>query len=213
MWSFLTILLALNALIGLIALEWSWYKFRRFRNPNKDLDILYPAYRRNDSPHWQKWKLYPGAMTLMIPRILIGTILAINLIIWLKLFMLGHTDGNPIVGCRRAILSFFYKMHVHLQCAFTWFTRVKWQRISSEQVGNYEEYLGTVDQQKHYQTESAAIDDRVPKRGPGNPSAIVCNHHGWLEIMSLIASPIHPGFTPKSEVKTLPLLGKLTDGV
>ena len=81
----------------------------------------------------------------MIPRILIGILLAIHLIIWLKILMLGHTDGNPIVGCRRAILSFFYKMHVHLQCAFTWFTRIKWQQISTEQVGHYEEYLGTLD--------------------------------------------------------------------
>ena len=53
----------------------------------------------------------------------------------------------------------------------------------------------------------------MPKRGPGNPSVIVCNHHGWLEIMSLIASPVHPGFTPKEEVQSMPLLGKLTDGL
>ena len=132
MWSFGTILLALNALTGLIILEWSWFKFRRFRNPNRDLDALYPGIRRNDSPNWKKWKLYPGAMTLMLPRLIITTLIAISLLIWLNLFMLGHTEGDPITGCRRSILTFLYKLHVHFQCAIGWFTRVKWCRISSE---------------------------------------------------------------------------------
>ena len=42
----------MNALFGLIIFEHSWYKFRRFRNPNKDLDALYPAYRRDDALRW-----------------------------------------------------------------------------------------------------------------------------------------------------------------
>ena len=71
-------LLALNALVGLAFFEWSWYKFRRYRNPNAALDAIYPAYRRNDAKHWQKWKLYPGALTILIPRVLlIGVLFSI----------------------------------------------------------------------------------------------------------------------------------------
>ena len=114
MWSFGTILLALNAFCGLCMMEWAWHKFRRFRNPNRDLDVLYPAYRRDDATKWKKWKLYPGAMTILIPRILISVLVAISLVIWLNIFMLGHTKDTPITGCRRAILSFFYKLHTHL---------------------------------------------------------------------------------------------------
>ena len=53
----------------------------------------------------------------------------------------------------------------------------------------------------------------MPKRGPGNVSAIVCNHTGWLEIFALIASPVHPGFTPRIETKEVPVLNKLTEGL
>ena len=31
--------------------------------------------------------------------------------------------------------------------------------------------------------------------------------------MALIGSPVHPGFTPKAEVKNMPLLNKLTEGL
>ena len=47
----------------------------------------------------------------------------------------------------------------------------------------------------------------------GNPSAIVCNHTGWLEIYALIASPVHPGFTPRVEMRTMPGINKLTEGL
>ena len=53
----------------------------------------------------------------------------------------------------------------------------------------------------------------MPKRGPGNPSAIICNHTGWLEIHALIASPIQPGFTPRIEMRDMPIMNKLTEGL
>ena len=85
-------------------------------------------------------------MTILWPRMILATLTAISLVIWLNIFMLGHTQGAPITGCRKSCLSFFYKLHVHIQCAVGWFTRVKWVRLSQEKVEFYEEYLGTVDE-------------------------------------------------------------------
>ena len=42
------ILLLINAVLGIIAFEWAWFKFKRFRNPNKELSALYPGLRRDD---------------------------------------------------------------------------------------------------------------------------------------------------------------------
>jgi len=42
---------------------------------------------------------------------------------------------------------------------------------------------------------------------------VVCNHTGFLEILSLIASPLHPSFTPKIEFKNAKLLGPLCRGL
>jgi len=62
------ILILLNAIFGAILLEISWAKLSRFRNPNAELDEHFPAFRRTDALTWRKWKLYPGAVTIMIPR-------------------------------------------------------------------------------------------------------------------------------------------------
>ena len=54
---------------------------------------------------------------------------------------------------------------------------------------------------------------RVPKRGPGRPAVIVCNHLGFIEIMAMICSPLSPGFTPKAELEALPFIGTLAVGL
>jgi len=87
--SFWNIIIFLNAFCGWMCLEWSWRKFRRFRNPNKDLDAIYPCYARADCAKWQKWKLYPGAVTILIPRMLFGAIVAMALLVWLNIIMMG----------------------------------------------------------------------------------------------------------------------------
>ena len=83
-------------------------------------------------------------MTIMIPRLLLATILAFHLIFWLHILLLGHEEGTPITGCRKACLSFVYKAHAHMQAGLAFFTRVTWTNVSEDQVNNYEEYLGTV---------------------------------------------------------------------
>ena len=61
---------ALNAILGRIAFEYSWAVTYNLRKGRKDLDEVYPAQVRGDDLS-QKWKFYPGAMVLFIPRLLI----------------------------------------------------------------------------------------------------------------------------------------------
>lgn len=43
------ILLATNAILGLIAFEWAWCKLLRFRKPIPELENAMPAFRRQDA--------------------------------------------------------------------------------------------------------------------------------------------------------------------
>ena len=95
------ILLGANAILGLVAFEWAWYKTRRFRNPILELDTQFPELRRLDAPKWAKWKHYPGAVTLMIPRLLIFFTIIILLGILLNIFLICHDRSRPITGCRK----------------------------------------------------------------------------------------------------------------
>ena len=47
--SWQVILLILNAVLGIIIIEWSWAKNHRFRNPIKELNDLVPEWSRDDA--------------------------------------------------------------------------------------------------------------------------------------------------------------------
>ena len=49
----------------------------------------------------------------------------------------------------------------------------------------------------------------MPKRGPGRSSMILCNHFGFMEILTEVISPLSPSFTPKAIVETFPIVSGL----
>ena len=59
------IFLIVNAVIGLMMFEYSWYQMKAIREVNEERDSKYPAFRRYDAKHWQKWKFYFGALTYL----------------------------------------------------------------------------------------------------------------------------------------------------
>lgn len=146
-YSLWNIIIILNAFFGWLYLEWAWAKFRRFRNPNKDLDAIYPAYTRTDCQKWQKWKLYPGAVTIAGPRALFGILASISLLFWLNICLFGLEKGVPIHGFRRKCLQFIYWFHAHIISLGTFFCLSQYRYVSKDEVGNYEEYLGSQQEQ------------------------------------------------------------------
>lgn len=86
---FLKFLICLNAILGLAMFEWAWFSLRRFRNPNLELDAIYPAYRRVDALNWRKWRFYPGAVTLFIPRFLLSLVLVVSMYLWATVLLIG----------------------------------------------------------------------------------------------------------------------------
>ena len=53
---------------------------------------------------------------------------------------------------------------------------------------------------------------QIKKQGQ-NVSTIVSNHLGFHEIINMILSPLHPGFTPKADLASAPFVGTLAKGL
>lgn len=142
--SWQVILLLLNASLGLILFEWAWYKNRRWRKPITELDILLPAFRRTDAEHWHKWMLYPGAVTLLIPRFLFGVVLVFVLCILIKIGLICQPMDEPITGCRKHFIRWSYRIITFLFQFFSNFNFVTWKHLSMQDVNYYEDWLGPV---------------------------------------------------------------------
>ena len=142
---------------------------------------------------------------------------------------------EPIRGCRRVLVRWTFKMFVFFFQLASNFVIATHHRISMDDVDYYQKWLGPREEQEreqiedvfnenavgnhHSQHNSTDYSDnfpspmanknarRVPRRGKGPPATVVCNHIGWIEVMSMIQSPLHPGFTPKDSLQNAPLLG------
>lgn len=151
-------------------------------------------FARFDAPHWKKWQFYPGALTVMLPRIIIGVLIAVISIIFVNILLIGQRKSEPIAhGCRKFLLRFVYKLFAKLQSFLSFWTLISYEYTQNT---DYSEYLG---------------HDSVENDKP--VSVVVCNHTGFLEILALILSPIHPAFTPKAEHANSRLLGPLCRGL
>lgn len=200
------------------------------------------AFKRLDAQRWSKLWLYPGAMTICIPRFLVGCVFGLCIVILTSVLLIGQPQNMPITGCRKVLIRWINKLFVTLFSLFTNFSILSWKYVTEEEVNFYEEYLGPkslreqnkanrdgisprnqndLEHNQGYSTnsdsESAAgiphSYTRIPARGPGPASTVVCNHMGWSEILCLIASPLHPGFTPKSDLANVPILGTICRGL
>lgn len=146
------LILAVNAIVGLILFEWAWAKTGRFRNPINELNAQFPELARLDAPLWSKWKLYPGAVTLLIPRIFSMLFFGLIMVFCLNVILIGHDSSRPITGCRKALVRGVMFVGTNTVAIFGFFTYLGHGYMTSEHVNNYEEYLGTVEEQKACQS-------------------------------------------------------------
>ena len=131
-------ILMINGVIGVFLFEMAWLHTRRFRNPNLDLDEIYPAFRRLEARRWNKFKFYPGAVFLFVPRfILMVTFLMIGYGV-MGLLMIGHNDPDkPIIGIRNKCLKFWYNFGIRCIGLFTFFFVTSFEHVSEAQVNHY----------------------------------------------------------------------------
>lgn len=105
----------IQAIFGILAFEWAWKRLERHRNQDKEKfkdERLYECLRP-DPLKWARWKFYPGAVYLLLTRIIGLFVNATILIIFWKLLTIGHDTQKkgPIKkGCRTALIGFFGRL-------------------------------------------------------------------------------------------------------
>ena len=169
---------------------------------------MYPAFRRTDAEKWQKWKLYPGAVTVLLPRFFIFLILLIAVTIGYQTLKIGRDPEKPLNGMRKFLVHMNVKWLTIFVCFFSYWTHLTWDELSNE---SYEEYLGSKEEQKKCQLDDG--NSVVPKRGPGKPSTLVCNHTGFFEALTLIVSPYHPSVVARVETKDNIGIASIADSI
>ena len=114
--------IALNAITGLISFELAWYKLRRFRKPIHELNAQFPELAKQEAVTWKKWKLYPGALTLFLPRLIVIAIGATLTGFLLNIWLLCHNRERPITGLRKLLCKVTAKLGLNICMIFGWFT-------------------------------------------------------------------------------------------
>ena len=138
------VLLTLNAVAGIAILENTWKKTSRFRNPNLELEKHFGPFHRDDALRWRKWMLYPGAMTLMIPRFILAAVIFLTWILTIKVLLLCRNTRVPLQGCRKFLINVVNYFFLRLFGVFAFFTWHTYYKMREDEV-DYSEYLGTTE--------------------------------------------------------------------
>jgi len=177
-----------QAIVGVLLFERAWYQTRRFRDGDDERDSHYPELRRTDAKKWAKWKFYPGAIFVLVPRALLNAICISFLALSIKLLCIGHDlDKGPIPdGCRKRCIRAVY----FLTCSQgLWSAGMGLKRVHHDEL-DYSEYLGPNYKEGYADVKKA--------------STIVCNHCSWLDCLVLICE-VCPGFCPTIGFKNVPI--------
>lgn len=131
--------MVVQAILGILALEYAWCRTKRFRKAEEARDVGFPAWRRRDVQNWARWKFYPLAILVMPTRLILIMVGLIFHTSFVTLFSIGHDfkKGPMKNGCRKWIITFMY----HVCCCFVLFIsgmRTKLKYIEMD----YSEYLG-----------------------------------------------------------------------
>ena len=78
----LAIAFGVQAILGIIAIEYAFYRNRRLMyDKDEKRDEKFKAFRRLDTDYWYRFKFYPGAMFSMPARLLLLILMGIFLLV------------------------------------------------------------------------------------------------------------------------------------
>ena len=93
---------------GAFLLEWAWYNTTRIHNVDEERDSCFPAFRRIEATHWNKWLHYPQAITLLPLKIWIMIMIAPGSATFVRIITFGYNE-RPFTGWRKWIIDVHYK--------------------------------------------------------------------------------------------------------
>ena len=101
-------LLAGNSLFGAFLLEWMWNNTQRIHNFDDERDSGFPAFRRPEAKHWNKWLMYPCALTLTPVRVWCAILTCPGSAVCSNIVLFGHKT-RPVIGWRKIMIDVHYK--------------------------------------------------------------------------------------------------------
>jgi hypothetical protein len=90
--------LAIQALVGVLAVEFAFSRTSRFRTKDEARDVGFPHFRRYDAILWARWKFYPGAMFTFMSRLILISLCGTMLTILVSLVSCGHDYRKGPIG-------------------------------------------------------------------------------------------------------------------
>ena len=77
-------------MLGIALVEFALSRFKRFMEKDEARDANFPAFRRYDAPYWTRLMFYPGAVTLLIPRILLFLVNLVLCVLLINIALIGN---------------------------------------------------------------------------------------------------------------------------
>ena len=175
---FLQIYLGVQAILGILMLEWTMSRNKRFMEKDEARDYKYSAFRRYDSKNWKRWKFYPGAILWMPTRFFSLIFTACFIVILTAPVTCGHNfrKGPMKKGCKKTLVKWIYKFFCALYVAIA---GMRTSKIYQD--CDYSYYLGP-----NYKDNYKQI---------ARTSTIVPNHTCWLDSIIMIKY-FCPAFAP-----------------
>ena len=186
--------MVVSAIIGIIAIEFSFTQSSRYLDGDEERDSAYPLCRRLDVKNWARWKLYPGAMLFMPTRLLLLIVSFLVMTGTVRVLCLFHNfEKGPITGIRKSII----KKVIHYMSLFI--LVISGLRYEKKHIDfDYSKYLGP-----NYKNE---------KRKSPYTSTYVSNHVSLFDSLILFCC-FECSFAPTKGVKEIPGVGNLAKAV
>lgn len=124
-------------------LETTWKRVSRFRKPIKEMEDLFPAFRRDDALKWSKWMHYPGALTILVPRAIILLVGVLLIGFFDSLLVCCYNTRKPKSCFRRSLIVCVNYLLWRLISVFSLGCWCTYKYVEAD----YSEYLGTSEHQ------------------------------------------------------------------
>jgi len=133
----------MNAVMGLAWVEFALYRSKRFRTVPEELDMQFPAWRRLDAKNWNRFLMYPGAMTLLIPRFIYVLMCVFTVAVYCRALLICHDMEKPITGMRKFLIRLMFWVVIRSMALFSFFCWVShdYYDVDDPRV-DYSKYLG-----------------------------------------------------------------------
>ena len=147
--------------------------------------------------------MYPGAMTVLIPRFIVCLFAFLIMAILCRIFLICHDIRKPMGGCRTCLIRMSFAFWIRLCIGIGLFGWLSNQEYDIDSV-DYSPYLGP--------TWKEELKEYMDRKEPD--SMWVSNHiGGFFDVSCFLTGPTIPAFTPLEKFRKIPIFGYICEAI